>query len=61
MVTMLAGSHLFISRSVGQLMSGYDDDLLEMAKAYEPKRVKTTVFSFLSGVSGRIYLTFIRL
>ena len=43
-------TRLFVQRRVGQLMSGYEDDLLEMAQISMPDKIKSNQFGFLMGV-----------
>jgi len=48
-------TRLFVRRSIGQLMNGYQDDLLDIAHSYMPDKVKSNTFSFLMGVRGEIF------
>jgi len=50
-------TRLFVRRSIGQLMNGYQDDLLDIAHSYMPDKVKSNTFSFLMGVRDEIFLT----
>ena len=45
MITDLMDSKLFISRTVNQLISGYEDELLLMAKENRPGKVKSSRIS----------------
>lgn len=43
-------TRLFVTRSVGEIISGYNDPLMELAKMSMPKVVKDDKFSLMSGV-----------
>ena len=43
-------TELFVTKTVGQLLSGYKDPLMAMAKKLLPKVVKEDTFSLLNGV-----------
>ncbi len=43
-------TRLFISRSIKQLLEGYEDDLLELANEYLPDIVKSSKFSLMLDV-----------
>ena len=45
MITDLMDTKLFISRTVNQLISGYEDELLLMAKESRPDKVKSSRIS----------------
>ena len=45
MITDLMDTKLFISRTVNQLISGYEDELLLMAKETRPGKVKSSRIS----------------
>lgn len=42
---------LFVTKTVGELISGYQDPLLKLAKTFEPNIVKSDKFSLLNDVS----------
>lgn len=42
---------LFVTRTVGELISGYTDPLMFLAKTFVPKLVKDDKFSLLNGVN----------
>jgi hypothetical protein len=42
---------LFVTKSVGELIRGYKDPLLSLAKLFVPSLVKDNKFSLLNGVS----------
>ena len=50
MITSVFDTKLFISRSIGQLISGYEDDLLEASLQFNQNKVKSNVFSLTMGV-----------
>ncbi len=52
MVTLMMDTKLFITRTVGALMGGYEDTLLEMASQMVPEKVKSNVFSLMMGKNG---------
>jgi hypothetical protein len=45
-------TELFVTHTVGELITGYEDPLLKIAKAFLPNLVKDTKFSILNGVSS---------
>lgn len=51
--TLLAflGTKLFETKTVGELISGYKDPLMELAKTFLPKIIKDSKFSLLNGVN----------
>lgn len=49
-LTNMMDTRLFLRRSVGQLMHGYEDDLLDMAKDQMPEKVKSNRFSLMKDV-----------
>ncbi len=49
-------SKLFITRSIGQLINGYEDELLAMAHEFEPEKIKSSVFSLLNNVMSFTFL-----
>lgn len=51
--TLLAflGTKLFETKTVGELISGYKDPLMELAKTFLPKIIKDDKFSLLNGVN----------
>jgi hypothetical protein len=42
---------LFVTKTAGELISGYEDPLMKMAKTFLPKVIKDDKFSLLNGVS----------
>ena len=46
----LFGTELFLTKTVGELISGYKDPLMSMAKTFLPAVVKDDEFSLLNGV-----------
>ena len=42
---------LFITKTAGELISGYEDPLMKMAKTFLPKVIKDDKFSLLNGVN----------
>lgn len=46
----LFGTELFLTKTVGELISGYKDPLMAMAKTFLPAVVKDDEFSLLNGV-----------
>jgi len=49
-VLKLLGTELFLTKTVGELISGYKDPLMTMAKTFLPGVVKDDEFSLLNGV-----------
>lgn len=45
---------LFLTRTVGQIMGGYEDDLLGMAMEMVPDKVKSNIFSMTDNQNGTI-------
>lgn len=58
LINAMSETRLFVQRSVGQLMSGYEDDLLSMAKQFMPDKVKSSTFSYLMGKNATVSDTF---
>jgi hypothetical protein len=54
-ITSLTDTKLFVKRSVGQFLTGYEDELLEIATQYFPELIKSNVFSFTFNVIQKIY------
>ena len=50
-ITSLTDTKLFVKRSVGQFLTGYEDELLEIATQYFPELIKSNVFSFTFNVN----------
>ena len=48
---------LFLTRTVGQIMGGYEDDLLGMAMEMVPDKVKSNIFSMTDNVSNHCFRT----
>jgi hypothetical protein len=42
---------LFVTRTAGELISGYNDTLMSLAHTFMPKVVKSGQFSLVNGVS----------
>ena len=42
---------LFVTKTVGEIMSGYDDDIMYLASILDSDLVKSSKFSVLNGVS----------
>lgn len=53
-VNSIMYTKLFIKRTVKQLLSGYEDDLLDMAKDMMPDKIKSNIFSITKGKNGTI-------
>jgi len=49
---------LFVTKTVGQLISGYDDPLMKMASIIMPNQVKNGQFSILNGRNGTAWQNF---
>ena len=49
-LTGMMDTRLFLRRSVGQLINGYEDDLLDMAKDQMPEKIKSNRFSLMQDV-----------
>jgi len=47
----LFNSQLFVNKTVGQLIQGYNDPLISLAYVLFPNLVKTDKFSLMNGVS----------
>ena len=47
----LINSELFIKKSIKDLISGYDDTIMMIAKNYVPSLIKDNKFSLLFGVN----------
>ncbi len=54
-INSMMDTQLFVQRSVGQLMQGYEDELLDIAHTYMPDKVKSNTFSFLMGVRKKVF------
>lgn len=52
--TLLAflNTKLFLTKTVGELISGYKDPLMELAKAFMPQIIKDDKFSLINGKNG---------
>lgn len=46
----LQNTQLFVTRTVGELVSGYTDPLLTLANTFAPNLLKDPKFSLLNGV-----------
>ena len=49
----LFGTTLFITGTVGELISGYNDPLMSLANAFLPSIVNEKKFSLINGVTKR--------
>lgn len=49
-LTGMMDTRLFLRRSVKQLIYGYEDDLLDMAKDQMPEKIKSNRFSLIQDV-----------
>ena len=49
-ITSVFDTQLFVSRSIGQLIGGYEDDLLEASLQFNQNKVNSNVFSLTMGV-----------
>jgi hypothetical protein len=45
---------LFVTKSIGQLVAGYEDPLMKLAKNFVPN-VKESKFSLINGVKNNIF------
>lgn len=54
LLTSMMSTRLFITRTVEQLISGYEDDLLDMAQYMMPDKIKSNIFSYTKGSNGTI-------
>ena len=52
----LLGVKLFETKTVKELISGYKDPLMALAKMFEPGLIKDDEFSLINGVFNLIYL-----
>lgn len=50
-VFKLFGTEFFIKRNVSELITGYSDPILKMAKTFVPDLIKNDQFSLLNGVN----------
>ena len=48
----LFGTTLFVTKTVGELICGYEDPLMELAKKFLPSLIKEDKFSLLNGKNG---------
>lgn len=53
-VNSMMETRLFVKRTVGQLIHGYEDDLLSMAQDMFPDKVKSNVFTMAKNSDGTI-------
>jgi hypothetical protein len=56
----LFGTELFLTKTVEELISGYQDPLMAMAKTFLPAVVKDDKFSLLNGVFQHAHSHFSR-
>jgi hypothetical protein len=47
----LLGTTLFVTKTVGELIGGYEDPLMALAKQFLPSLIKEDKFSLVNGVS----------
>lgn len=52
LILKLTGAKIFIRKTVKELVSGYDDNLLKMVRFFRPNIIKTERFSVLNGRNG---------
>jgi hypothetical protein len=57
-IIKLTNSKLFFRHTVKELLSGFKDPLLEIAKIFKPNLVKSSIFSMLNGKNGTLYQNF---
>ena len=46
----LLDTELFVTRTVGELISGYNDPLMDLANTFLPSLIKENKFSLMNGV-----------
>jgi hypothetical protein len=46
------GTTLFVTKSVGELIAGYEDPLMALAKQFLPQLIKDDTFSLVNGKNG---------
>ena len=51
LITKIFGSEIFISKTVNELISGYHDPLMSIAKTILPNLIRDDKFSLNNGVS----------
>ena len=49
-VFLTTGTTLFVTKTVGELIKGYDDRLLAMGAFFRPDKIKTSRFGFMNDV-----------
>ena len=54
MILNFMNINLFVTKTVKELLTGYDDELLYSASIFDPDTVKSKQFSMLNGV--KIYI-----
>lgn len=50
-LTKFLGTELFLTKTVGELISGYKDPLLALGKMFLPEIIKDDKFSLINGVN----------
>ena len=51
MMLAMFGEKLFVTKTAGELISGYNDPLMTVAKVFMPGIIKSNRFSLMNGVS----------